>query len=279
MEALLKNLGVQFAVAAAIFPAIVKVFSTVEDTLSEQAKQRLVSLINKLDAAHIPTADIPDTASIFETAFGPTHASPVCFYRITIIATISYVLVCLSVLSFGQSGSIETLAGNLLFVNLPAEYVALWTTRVLVGGRSDAVFFDQMQEIFRRAEKTMPYWNILIFAIDCFFKFFITAVIFNMLYPVLPMLPDIDPYRFVWRAFHVPELLVPLVSVFLSTLWIWIYILVVRHQRGLYRIALALKWTLDFEKHPIKSLGMITAALCSVVYFFVLFVTRLVIHS
>jgi hypothetical protein len=231
MEALLKNLGVQIAVAAAIFPAIVKVFSTVEDTLSEQAKQKVVSLINKLDAAHIPTADIPKTASILETAFGPRHFSLLCLYRVAIIATISYVLVSLSVLSFGQSTSIETLTANVLLV-LPAEYIALLGTRGLVADEPHHIpqipLLRRMQQWL--ADKTAPLQNVLIFAFDCFFKLLVTAMIFKFIY-VIPV--SDTPYVFIWNAFHVPELLVPLVSVFLSTLWIWIYILVVRRQREL----------------------------------------------
>jgi hypothetical protein len=75
MEALFHNLAVQVAVAAAIFPAIVKVFSTVEDSLSEEAKEKIGSLINRLDEVNVPNAIAPKISLIFDAVFGPRHFS------------------------------------------------------------------------------------------------------------------------------------------------------------------------------------------------------------
>jgi hypothetical protein len=76
-----------------------------------------------------------------------------------------------------------------------------------------------------------------------------------------------------------PVAIVLAVSVLLSSLWIWIYVFVVRNLTKVYKAILALRWTLDFAKHPVKSLGVITAAICSVVYFCILLGTKLILQS
>jgi hypothetical protein len=89
----------------------------------------------------------------------------------------------------------------------------------------------------------------------------------------------VEFYRIIFGSFLNPAMLVPLISVFLSALWIWIYVLVRLNLPTAYKVALMLKWSLDVEKHPVKSIGVITAVVCSAIYFCVLFITRLVIHA
>ncbi len=124
---LLQSLVVQLTVAAAIFPVIVKVFSTIEDSLSEQAKQKIGSLINRLDEANVLNAGAPKISLVFDTVFGSRQSSLSCVYRIGLVAVISYVLVSLAVLTFApqqyaQPAALMRWFVFLLFVNLPAEY-------------------------------------------------------------------------------------------------------------------------------------------------------------
>jgi hypothetical protein len=123
-------------------------------------------------------------------------------------------------------------------VNLPAEYIAVLGTRSLV---KDGFPVDTPSWL----EKLL---DLLFFCGDCFYKFLFTALFFAVSYefPVTTSyrwFPVIRGFFMIWDAFHTPALLVPLVSVFLSTLWIWIYIFVLRHKTEIYRLALAVKWT------------------------------------
>ncbi len=85
-------------------------------------------------------------------------------------------------------------------------------------------------------------------------------------------------YTIVFGSFRNPAMLVPLISVFLSGLWIWVYVVVRLNLLTAYKVALMLKWSLDVERHPVRSIGVVTAAVCSAIYFCVLFMTRLVVH-
>jgi hypothetical protein len=274
MEALLHSLVVQMAVAAAIFPAIVKIFSTVEETLSDKAKQKLTSFINRLDTSHIPIVEVPKTGLVFDTVFGPRHWSLFCVYRVALVAATSYVLVSLSVLvyeptKYGHLDALKALAINLVLVNLPAEYLALWATRGFVS--------EKPTDEFKPSEKLPRLRNLVPFIGDCFAK----VVYVTMFAAMSGLIQEsrglwlLGTFVDVWTAFHHPDMLVPLVSVFLSSLWIWVYIFVLHNSTQIYRAALALKWTLNFEKHPVRSLGLVTASLCSLLYFCTLFVARL----
>jgi hypothetical protein len=293
MEALLHSLPVQLLVAAGIFPTIVKVFSIVEDSLSEQAKQKISSVINKLDQVHVP-GDVLKVSSIFEQVFGPRHWSLKCIYRVAIVASISYLLVSLSVVTlepekYGQAGTLRKLAFFLLLTNFPAEYIGLAATRQFVQGleySGDLIvqlptwIKDRMRARWGKYEEWRR-WYLMLFLADCYWKLVWTATFYYRPPQERSLIDQLgsafDP-SFMFRR-EDPVAVVLAVSVLLSSLWIWIYVFVLRHLANVYKVVLALRWTLDFEKRPVKSLGVITAAICSVVYFCILLGAKLILQS
>ncbi len=304
MEALLHSLVVQLAVAAAIFPAIVKVFSTVEDSLSEQAKQKIGSLINRLDNANVLNAGAPKISLIFDAVFGSRQFSLACFYRVILVAVVSYVLVSLAVLTlapqrYAHPESLMRWFIFLLFVNVPAEYFGLWMPRRLIAKQDPQYeptvpnwlktnrWWRERRLSEQQRKRTLlerhPQWLCLqLFLMDCGGKFALTAMLFAYVISneeILSALNTDEMAEIIVRSVRNPAFLVPLISVFLSALWIWVYVFVRLNLRTAYKVALMLKWSLDVEKHPIRSIGVITAAVCSAIYFCVLFVTRLVVHA
>jgi hypothetical protein len=300
MDALLHSLLVQLIVAVGIFPAIVKVFSTVEESFSEQAKQKISSLIGKLEQVHA-FSDVPKVSSIFEQVFGPRLLSLKCIYRVAIVASVSYLLVSLSVVrlepeTYAQADALKKLAVFLLFINYPAEYICLAGTRGIVQGlesSGDLMFTlptsikDGMHARWGKYEEWRG-WDPILFLVDCYWKLVWTGFFYSLgltlkhffegtSFVVTPTYYHLDP-SFMFRQ-EDPAALVLAVSVLLSSLWIWIYVFVLRNLATVYKVVLALRWTLDFEKHPLKSLGVITAAICSVVYFCILLGTKLILQS
>ena len=278
MEALFHSLAVQVAVAAAIFPAIVKVFSTVEDSLSEEAKEKIGSLINRLDEVNVPNAIAPKISLIFDAVFGPRHFSLVCAYRVTVIAVISYVLVSLSVLTFAPQQyahpeALKTLAVCLLLVNLPAEYFGLWMTRYMVKQQESpyryvgqtwleakAPWLKKMQTTERWLEDHLPLRYFLRFFLDCYTKYILTALLFAYFVSNQELRSIFTDYEQILSvSYRDPGMVVPLVSLFLSALWIWVYVFIRLNLRAAYTAARMLKWGLDVKKHPVKSIGVITA--------------------
>src|SRR4051812_35074120 len=59
------------------------------------------------------------------------------------------------------------------------------------------------------------------------------------------------------------------------TLWIWVYVFTRNNFRYILRLLDRTRWWLDVEEHPVRSLGIVTAALSSLAYFVVLVVTKL----
>jgi hypothetical protein len=298
MDALLHSLVVQLVVAVGIFPAIVKVFSTVEESLSEQAKQKISSVINKLDQVHVP-GDVPKVSSIFEQVFGPRHLSLKCIYRVAIVASVSYLLVGLSVVrlepeTYAQADALKKLAALLLLINFPSEYVGLLVTRAIVQrleSSGDLMFNlptwvkDRMHARWGKYEEWRG-WDPILFLADCYWKLAWTGLFYSWgltlkhffggSFLVAPTYYH-DPF-FMFRQ-EDSAAMVLAVSVLLSSLWIWIYVFVLRNLKNVYKVVLALRWTLDFEKRPLKSVGVITAAICSVLYFCILLGTKLILQS
>jgi hypothetical protein len=300
MEAIFHSLFVQLGVAAAIFPAIVKVFSTVEDSLSEQAKQKISSLTNKLGQAQIPS-EPPKVSLVFEQVFGPRQVSFTCISRVAMLASISYLLVSLSVLTLEPekygTGALWRLTVLLVLINFPAEWVGLSATRAFVDRleysgdlvvRLPRWMKDRMHARWGNYEEWRR-WDLILFLADCYWKLVWAGIFFNYA-AVFKGLNEghswydtprdqgwLDP-SILFRH-EDPAAIVLAVSVLLSSLWIWIYVFLLRNLANVYKVVLALRWTLDFEKRPLKSLGVITAAICSVVYFCILLGTKLIVQS
>jgi hypothetical protein len=248
MDALLHSLLVQLIVAVGIFPAIVKVFSTVEDSLSEQAKQKISSLIGKLDQVHVP-ADVPKISSIFEQVFGPRHWSLKCIYRVAIVATISYLLVSLSVVrlepeTYGQADALKKLAVFLVLINFPAEDVGLVVTRLIVQGlesSGDLLFNlptrikDRMHARWGKYEEWRG-WDPILFLVDCYWKLAWTGLFYSWGLTLKHFFGGNFPVT--TSYYHDPSFMfrqedatatVLAVSVLLSSLWMWIYVFVLRN--------------------------------------------------
>lgn len=310
----LGTLGFQIGIAIAIIPVIVKAFATVEDALSDQARQKIVSLLNaKLDPSRQTSQEIPEIGSIFDAVFGARHFSVFCFIRILIIALISYVLVSFSVLylefdKLENIASVKNLAIYFVVLNVPIEYLCLGYTRYLTR-RLERPPSDpaldwgerwnltppalRWWERWNVAPKTKPVrrpsWPVLRYLLqDTGLKVlstgWITGIFFrSSLYfdPKFKSFPYwlLGPWLTVWQELNSPALVIPVVSIVLSALWIWIYVGVMRNIGAIYKMAIALKWTLDVEKHPVKTLGVLTAFICSAVYFFILVGSALVVQA
>jgi hypothetical protein len=200
--------------------------------------------------------------------FSPRHLSPRCAAAVLVVSAICYLLTVLSipgmreVLLIQPAFYLTEVVPLSLLVNFVADYVALAVTRLLV----------------ERIGVASGPRTLALFALDTGAK---VVLVWMIAYLSLSLLGVIEGFRMGSPGVFIQDILdtepATFVSIFtplfLSSLWIWIY------AGCLYflpRLASGLRRLLDFENHPVRGLGLVTAAASSVLGFLVLAATAAV---
>ena len=263
---LLDQIWIQVVLAAAVWPLVYMIFAAFEDRMPAWAKARAA------DAARIHDREAqPNVASadeIFQWVFSPRHFSLRCAGAVLAVSAIAYLLTVLSirgmrdVLLIQPAFYLTEVMPLSLVINFVAVFGALAATRALV----------------ERSGTASGLKTLALFALDTGIK---CLLVWVMAYFSLSLLGAIEGWRMSAPGVFIQDILdaepAVFVSIFtpllLSSLWIWIY---AGCRALLPRLASLLRWLLDFETHPVRSLGVATATANSVLAFVVLVATALV---
>jgi hypothetical protein len=263
---LLNQIWIQPLLAAGIFPLVYQVFATIDDNLSPAAIASLADKVRSLDPGGHP--DGLSVHDAYQSVFSPRHLSPRCAAAVLVVSAICYLLTVLSipgmreVLLIQPAFYLTEVMPLSLLVNFVADYVALAVTRLLV----------------ERIGVASGPRTLALFALDTGAK---VVLVWMIAYLSLSLLGVIEGFRMGSPGVFIQDILdtepATFVSIFtplfLSSLWIWIY------AGCLYflpRLASGLRRLLDFENHPVRGLGLVTAAASSVLGFLVLAATAAV---
>ena len=282
------------SVPAIVAGSVLGVFELGERFASQRAKDALSKWLLTFDvrkAGVLPE----ETRELFEGIFGERHFSLKCFFRsvafslgaMTFITILRFVITPKDVL-FEVSGpnaliglTFEFLA-LWLFWSIIIDYLSLFKTRVIL-------------RIMIRIQ-VRPLIAIAILVMD-FYLYFILFIVGFTLVGIVPIafmaVPDWPLVAFIFnsaidtiRKLFLSPVRVLLISFeyftfkknvlefitfwagLVPSIWMWLYVLALFATRGLLRserIVNWLRWALDVEKNPFRSIGAVAATLAFIV--------------
>lgn len=266
----------QLCLAAGAFPAVYKWFSFIEDRTSPEARKEISAWLKRLEIPNPALTVSNSVAQAYGGLYGSRQFSIRCLWRVALFSTIA-LLISMTLLGawkpvlFGPDRFIWTRLVVVMFVflNIPAEYVAVGTTRLLLSKlRGPAI------------EMRTGLWLL---ACDVLVKI-VLVILAIVIYSIL----DNGNLRF--RRFSPFDLIqiaisgafsvinASLLAMLLGSLWIWMYyfsLLLIR-KAGRGNVALNwMRWFLDIENQPIRSVGLVTATISTGAYALILLTMQL----
>jgi hypothetical protein len=256
------------SVPVVIFGTVLAVFELGDRLASQQAKNALSKWLLTFDVRK--AGALPDgTKEIFERIFGERHFSLKCFVRSAAfsVGAIAFIDILFFLINphpsagfFIGSAQPWIIVGLWLLWNIVIDYASLFKTRLILG---------LLLQLHRR---TMII-AIAILAMD--------YIAYNFIFEV-----GISLVLAIGRALSITEVLedfisdLPLLLLapmpgfsfnsimywagFAPSLWMWLYVLALFVTRLLLRsekLVNWLRWALDFEKNPFRSIGAVAATL------------------
>jgi hypothetical protein len=279
---IIQSLGpgsVPFVVAGTVFG----VFELGERLASQRAKDALSRWLVSFDVQNAKA--LPEgTQELFERLFGERHFSWKCFVRSAMfsVGAMAFAgLLCLLVSpeSFGREfGSVVLFGGFFLTLWLSLsifiDYLSLFKTRIIlrsitqIPGANSVIaigFMLIIDYLVYRVLFSIGFSAVAQIQMD--FNFIVrgwkyTTILQDLrqmfegaidLQAMLPLFPSMGTGWFIWYW-----------SGFAPSIWMWLYVLALFVTRTLLRsekLVNWLRWFLDVEKNPFRSIGAVAAAL------------------
>jgi hypothetical protein len=260
------------SVPAIVAGSVLGVFELGERFASQRAKDALSKWLASFDVQKARA--LPDgTQELFEKIFGERHFSLKCLIRsaafsVGAMAFIGLLCFLIRPRPFFQEISISSVTARLLIQlswSIIVDYISLFKTRVILRIMTrlptlvlaipilivdyfvyTAIFAigitlgDWLYEhYYHHYDMPMNFWMR--------FAFWVTVVI------IPPPLTEAVPLFFIFFW-----------SGFVPSIWMWLYVLALSVTRALLRsekLITGLRWALDVEKAPFRSIGAVAAAL------------------
>jgi hypothetical protein len=274
----------QIGLAAAVFLPIYKLFDFVEENVAAEPKKAISAWLKDTKNSDPTFVVSKNIIHVFQTLYGAKQFSTRCIGRVVLLSTLAMLIsltvvggwkplfagtekVCLD----GDSNcwdvnttqyAIKALMVYFFCVNIPIDYIAVGVTRFLLArSRSQHLslktglgflIFDVV------AKAILAFLGI--FCVKIFDPDYILGSFFGALYSIV--VEDPLAKNTVKAAF---------LAMLLVSLWIWIYYFSLLAFGNIARM----RWFLDIEEHPIRSVGLVTAAASTVVYGLVLLIFQL----
>jgi hypothetical protein len=260
------------SVPVVVFGSVLGVFELGERLASQRAKDALsrwLLTFNVRQAGALPDG----TQELFAIIFGKRHFSLKCFVRSVAfsLGAMAFIgILCLSISpNVFFSNLIDKPGWLWLLWNIIIDYISLFKTRVILRT------LTRMQLVTTVVAIAILVMDFLLYTI----LFGIGAMIIGTLYVELFLLPDLGNPIYIFLAGLSVERLTRIVLTpvnpdwfffiffwagFAPSLWMWLYILALFVTRALLRserIVNWLRWFLDVEKNPFRSIGAVAAAL------------------
>ena len=267
------------SVPVVVAGTVLGVFELGERFASQRAKDALSRWLLTFDIRKAKA--LPDgTQELFERIFGERHFSLKCFGRSLAfsLGAIAFIATLLFLIDAKRFFEIENDAlatpGFLGFprwlpwsaVWLPwsilIDYVSLFKTRVIL-----AVLTRLRRQVLAVAIVVVDYVIYrLIFAIGAILMFSVIAPVYPVFHLGWSFYQILKVYM---SGFYVSADLLSIFfwSGFAPSLWLWLYVFALFVTRALLRsekIITGLRWALDVEKNPFRSIGAVAATLAFV---------------
>jgi hypothetical protein len=293
-------------VGSGLFATVLGFFWRLEEIVSPEAKRAISAWLKRLEVSP-SLATWPDQfATLFDRLFGEKHLSWRCFRRscMASLATAAATSLAWAILRPDEfavtlasaDASASTLIGLLLMYSLLPDYLSLLKTRYVI--KSIAAKKSQMAVVLLLIADAAASVIILIILVwSSFVLIFILVFVPRVVYlyligDLITLTQWVIPYfgRVVglytnfsrYIVIYGPMLLSPpgtsfspgvfLYATLFTSIWAWLYAL----AGGAVRLAARarpglsfLKWLLDIDGHPLRSIGVIAGALsCLVCWLF-----------
>jgi hypothetical protein len=283
----------QLVLATAVFLPIYKLFDFVEQNVAAEPKKAISAWLRNIknsDASFVVSGNI---IHVFQTLYGAKQFSTRCIGRVVLLSTLA-MLISLTVvggwkplfagterecLDFGDHSdcwdrpttqyATEALILYFFCVNIPVDYIAVGVTRFLLARLRSS-------HLSLKRGLGMLIFDVVAKAILAFLGIFCVKIVypdylFGSFFGALFSITSGDPLaKNIVRAAFLAMLLV--------SLWIWIYYFSLLAFGNIARTSALvnlMRWFLDIENHPIRSVGLVTAAASTVVYGLVLLIFQL----
>jgi hypothetical protein len=257
------------SVPAIVAGSVLGVFELGERFASQRAKDALSKWLLTFDVQKANA--LPDgTQQLFERLFGERHFSMKCFGRsvafslgaMVFIAMLMF-LVTASVQLYGISPLVQLdfwLPWSILI-----DYVSLFKTRVILR------ILTRMRRRNALAAVALVVSDYLVYLL--LFSIGLALLILKMIPDVFEQMGLIEGFRRMFLATMPAFLILPrsnnIYSIFFwaglaPSIWMWLYLAALVVTRGLLRsekLVNWLRWALDVEKAPFRSIGAVAAAL------------------
>jgi hypothetical protein len=213
---------------------------------------------------------------IFAKFFGPKHLSLRCVIRSTILS-VSIILIIYAIWLGIDSTRVESFKGalgNLVFAILFAtvcaciiDYLSLWKTRILL----------TKSHLSNRASTALLLVVGDFVATSFLFLFVYTLIAYTFFFivgfKISPISLALEAFGDIYHENHsYPYRPVYLAALFTSA-WLWVYLIVAYAIRLLHLAPSSLRHVskiMDFEDHPVRTLGYLAATVSAVVVFIII---------
>jgi hypothetical protein len=272
----------QLVLAAAVFPMIYKLFDWVESNTSPQFKTTVRDWLQGtvLDPVRSVSNNI---THVFQSLYGQRQFSRLCFVRVILLSALT-MIISLTVLG-GWAGlfvreetnclldkcwtndvtgeAAKKLATFFVFLNIPIDYIAVGLTRALLS-RVRGVRLG-----FAAGLKFLLL-DVLTKAVLAIFGLVVLVAVEEVIDGgSFRLLIDLW-YEAMNYSFRGTIVRASLLAMLLGSAWIWMY-----YFSLLATIAGRLRGILDIQEHPIRSIGLVTAAVSTGFYALVLLVLQI----
>jgi hypothetical protein len=306
----------QITLAVGMYPSIFKLFAFVEDRTSPQAKKDIAAWLKRIDVSGIARTISDNVVYAFRTLYGARHFSLRCLWRVGLLATVALVISLSVVggwkplftteekecIAWGPwrdavspngefrispppcrtwdvtGDAAKRLAEFFLLVNVPIDYVAIGVTRLLLSRLSTS------RLSFKRGFLLLVFDLVTKSVLAVLGLFFIPNV--ELLFkPCPPESLCLGPGfgalvgLLTGKGLEGPIARASFLAMLLGSLWIWMYyfsLLAFGSIGRTHRFVAWLRWFLDIDGQPIRSIGAVTAAISTLVYAFVLLAFQLI---
>jgi hypothetical protein len=290
---------------AALFASTCGLFAFIDNMSSTQARADFTKYLKSTDLAGSVVRLPGDTRALFERVFGPRHFSPRCLLASVLFSVASAAGMFVFAFLNNPKGAIHLAQlwwweeprflvpiGVWVIWSVVPDYFNLLKTRIVLGiitarriNRSSVLIVILFADfLVGYVIFSFTYWPIFSFGMD---------VYEHGLGSVLRMMPHIWPIYLtvsMWPR-GIFSLLSPLPSGILfwpgmvPSIWLWLYVGATLLVRLTVRTAPVFRFSMylfDIDQHPIRSIGIVAAALASGAYAIVLAIAKFaqaVIHT
>jgi len=249
------------SVPVVVAGSVLGVFELGERLASQRAKDALSTWLLSFDVQRAKA--LPDgTQELFDRIFGKRHFSLKCFIRSVMFSLGAMAFVGILSLLISPRESLSSLRTYLYFSSTQTRYlvwsmVGLWLPWSIIIDYVSLFKTRVILRILAQIRFAIVYSSVLIldtpeFEVMSFIaSYFIRTVIGDFLQSsIIPI------ENYIFKIFFVAG--------FAPSIWMWLYVAALFVTRGLLRserIVTWLRWFLDIEKSPFRSIGAVAAVL------------------